>query len=224
MQVSERNLFIDAAHGDGSREIPSSLVYVVDDDSMVRRSLSFSLTARGLECRAFASGRDFLDASDELMPGCVLLDVRMPEMDGIAVLDELGPRIGRFAVVVMTGHGDVDIAVRAMKHGARDFLEKPFTDIGLAEALNLGFSALPAQVRAYTERAAAAELAATLTPRERDVLRGLVAGLSNKKIAEGLGVGARTVEMHRGKLMKRLGVQTVADAVLLAYLAAIEPL
>lgn len=203
---------------------PSTMVYVVDDDSMVRRSLSFTLAAAGLECRAFASGRDFLDDAQHLAPGCVLLDVRMPELDGIAVLDGLGAMIERFAIIVMTGHGDVATAVNAMKHGARDFLEKPFTDAVLHEALRAGFAALPAKVRAHADRATALQLAATLTPRERDVLRGLVGGFSNKAMATMLGVGVRTIEMHRGKLMERLRVHSAADAVRVAYLAEITAL
>ena len=206
------------------RAVPSKLVYVVDDDSMVRRSLSFLLRAAGFHCRVFASGGDFLGEVNDLSPGCVLLDVRMPEMDGIEVLDSLGVLIDRFVVVVMTGHGDVDIAVRAMKHGASDFLEKPFTETALTEALKFGFLTLPAQVQAHTERDEAVTLAATLTPRERDVLQGLVAGQSNKVIAELLGVGVRTVEMHRGRLMSRLRTRTVVDAVRVAHLASIGPL
>lgn len=204
---------------------PSSRwVYVVDDDSMVRRSLSFALSTAGFQVRAFVCGQDFLEEAHALVPGCVLLDVRMPGLDGIALLDALGDQSRRFAVVTMTGHGDVDTAVKAMKRGARDFLEKPFTDAALLASLDALFLRLPALVQADAERRQAVEMIARLTPREHDLLRGLVAGLSNKAVASRLEVSVRTVEMHRGSLMGRLAVKSVADAVRIAMLADVEPL
>lgn len=120
-------------------------VYIIDDDRMVRRALSFALKASGFEARAFVSGRGFLDEIDLLDSGCVLLDLRMPGMDGIAVLDELGDRVRRFPVVMITGHGDLDIAVKAVKLGASDFLEKPFTEARLLEILETLFQTIPAR-------------------------------------------------------------------------------
>jgi two-component system response regulator FixJ len=207
-------------HGAASR----NHVYVVDDDQMVRRSLSFALNVAGFEVRAFASGRDFLDELDLLASGCVLLDLRMPGIDGIGVLDALGDRLGRFPVVVITAHGDVESAVKAMKRGSTDFLEKPFTDAVLLEVLNTLFLTLPARAEADAERAQAAARVAVLTPRERDLLQGLVAGLSNKGVANRLGVSVRTVEMHRSNLMERLGAGSLAEVVRLAILAGVEPL
>jgi len=199
---------------------PADQVYIVDDDSMVRRSLSFSLGTGGFATRAFASGRDFLDEVDMLSPGCVLLDIRMPEMGGLAVLDELGTKVARFAVVAMTGHGDVDTAVRAMKSGARDFIEKPFTDVALTVILTTLFQEIPNYVDADAERKDAAARVARLTPREQEVLRGLVAGLPNKALAISLGISVRTVEMHRGNLMERLGVKSLGEAVRIAISAS----
>lgn len=197
-------------------------VYIVDDDSMVRRALSFSLGIAGFATRAFASGQDFLDEVDMLTPGCVLLDVRMPDIDGLAVLDALGAKRQRFAVVAMTGHGDVDTAVRAMKRGASDFLEKPFTDAAVTDLLSTLARALPVNLDAEADRQAAAARVARLTPREQDVLRGLLAGLSNKAVAHKLGISIRTAEMHRGNLMKRMGVNSVAEAVRVAVSASLK--
>lgn len=200
---------------------PSARVYIVDDDSMVRRSLSFSLSASEYSVRAFASGRDFLDEVDNLPSGCVLLDIRMPDIDGLAVLDDLEKRIHRLAVVAMTGHGDIDTAVQAMKRGAKDFLEKPFNDAILIQTLNSLFEILPAHAEdAYVRKVAIARVE-RLTLRERDVLHGLVAGLSNKALARDLGIGVRTVEMHRLNLMGRMGTKSVAEVVRLAALAGV---
>jgi two-component system response regulator FixJ len=198
-------------------------VYVVDDDSMVRRSLFFSLGTAGFDVRSFASGNDLLDEVDGLEPGCILLDLRMPEKDGAEVLRELGERIRRFPVVIITGHGEIEVAVRTMKMGASDFLEKPFTDAALLAVLEPIFQALPAEAEADMERAAAEARVAKLTAREREVLQGLVAGLSNKSAAAQMGISPRTVEIHRANLMKHLGASSVAEAVRLALLVGLNP-
>jgi two-component system response regulator FixJ len=194
-------------------------VYIVDDDASVRRSVSFALTTAGFAVRAFAMGRDFLDAADTLAPGCVLLDLRMPDLGGFAVLRELGERRRRFPVVTITGYGDIETAVNAMKLGSRDFLEKPFSDAALLSVLDTVFASLPRELETEGERLRAEGLVAGLTPRERELLQGLVAGLSNKGVANKLGVSVRTIEMHRGNLMDRLGVKSLADAVRIALLA-----
>lgn len=201
---------------------PPDQIYIVDDDSMVRRSLSFSLATLGFRTRAFASGRDFLDEVDMLATGCVLLDIRMPGMDGLAVLEELGTRIQRFAVVAMTGHGDVDTAVRAMKRGVRDFLEKPFPEEILLDTLSTLIQDLPGQTDARAEVADAVARMALLTPREQEVLQGLVAGLPNKVLGHKLGISSRTVEMHRSNLMERMRVKSLAEAVRVAISASVK--
>ncbi|TPG14585.1 response regulator transcription factor [Sphingomonas oligophenolica] len=207
-----------------SRDTPPStrVVYIVDDDSMVRRSLSFSLATAGFATRAFASGRDFLDAVDSLGSGCVLLDIRMPDIDGIAVLDQLATRAQRFAVVAMTGHGDVHTAVSAMKRGAQDFIEKPFSNKALVDVLTTLFQALPAQADADAEHRDAIDRVTKLTSRERDVLRGMVAGQSSKTLAHELGIGIRTVEMHRTHLMATMGARSLADVVRIALTAGMS--
>lgn len=209
-------------------DIPSAgpetrCVYVVDDDSLVRRSLHFALQAAGYAVRAFMSGRDFLDEADVLAAGCVLLDVRMPEMDGLAVLAELGSRAAHLPVVIITGHGDVTTAVQAMKRGATDFLEKPFTDEALIEILDSVFEALPASAEADAERTQAKAQVARLTPRERELLQCLLSGMSNKGVANHLGISVRTVEMHRSNLMQRFQVRSLADVVRVGLLAGMKP-
>ncbi|MEG3126067.1 response regulator transcription factor [Sphingomonas sp. GB1N7] len=205
-----------------SDRIPSSAnVYIVDDDSMVRRSLSFSLSTTAYSTRTFASGRDFLDDVDKLSPGCVLLDIRMPEIDGLAVLSELGIRINRFAVVAMTGHGDIETAVQAMKSGAKDFLEKPFTDAILIETLTTLFESLPVNVEIACRRKDAIARVGRLTTREREVLQGLIVGWSNKALAMNLGISIRTVEMHRANLMGRMGAKSISEIIHLADLAEV---
>jgi two-component system response regulator FixJ len=135
------------------------------------------------------------------------------------VLRELGERRRRFPVVTITGYGDIETAVSAMKLGSRDFLEKPFSDAALLSVLETVFASLPRELEAEGERLRAEGLVAGLTPRERELLQGLVAGLSNKGVANKLGVSVRTIEMHRGNLMDRLGVKSLADAVRIALLA-----
>lgn len=199
-------------------------VYVVDDDDMVRRSLTLSLRSAGFAPRPFTSGRDFIEAVSTLLPGCVLLDLRMPEMDGFQVLEEVEPFLERFPIVVITGHGDVALAVRAMKLGARDFVEKPFADSALFEILEHLSETVPDSLRPAGLRSDARRRFRLVTAREMDVLRGVVAGMANKLIADRLGLSIRTVEMHRGNLMSRLGVSSLAELLRFAFEAGIEPL
>lgn len=197
-------------------------VYIVDDDSMVRRALYFSLTSSGYSVRPFMSGKDLLDEIDLLEPGCVLLDLRMPGTDGISVLKGLADRVRRFPVVMITGHGEVEVAVEAMKLGAVDFLEKPFTDAALLGALRPLFGPLHAAAKDDEEAAEAKRLVASLTARERELLQGLVAGTSNKGAAQAMGISVRTVEVHRANLMRRLGTKSIADVVRMAIRAGMK--
>jgi two-component system response regulator FixJ len=198
-------------------------VYVVDDDRDVRRSLSFMLGAADLRSHPFGSGEDFLEAVPDLEPGCILLDLRMPQMDGFHVMNELARREIDWPVIVMTGHGEVPTAVRAMKLGAIDFIEKPFSEEALLDCFGTAFALLDEREAASRRRREARERVALLTAREADVLRGLLAGDSNKQLAERLGISLRTVEMHRGNMMERLGVTSLAQALTLAIEAGLEP-
>jgi two-component system, LuxR family, response regulator FixJ len=198
-------------------------VYIVDDDQMVRRSTTFLLNSAGYMVRAFRSGRDYLAELPGLQPGITLLDVRMPDMDGLAVLEHM-PSDKRpvFPVVVITGHGDLPTAVQAMKLGARDFLEKPFSEDAVFEILETIFGQLADDVDYVAQRDHARALIGNLSPRELDVLRGLIGGEPNKLVAHKLGLSVRTVEMHRAKMLDRLGVRTLPDAIRMLFTAELK--
>jgi two-component system response regulator FixJ len=197
-------------------------VHIVDDDGAVRRSLECLLHAAGFKSTAYETARSFLDAAPGVSAGCVLLDVRMPEMDGL----ELQARLNRLGcplrVIVMTGGGEVEDAVRAMKAGAVDFLEKPFDDDRLLGAIE---EALLVSQRSAGNREAAeaAERIGALSRRERQVLEALSAGRPNKVIAYDLGISVRTVEIHRARMLERLRVRSLAEAIRLAVLATLAP-
>ena len=205
------------------KALNSHFVYVVDDDRDVRRSLSFMLGASDIRSYPFASGVDFLEAMPDLEPGCILLDLRMPQMDGFHVMTELGRRGIDWPVIVMTGHGEVPVAVRAMKLGAIDFIEKPFSEEALLACFGNAFSLLGERQAAGRRRKLALERVSQLTARETEVLEGLLAGESNKQLATRLGISLRTVEMHRGNMMERLEVASLAEALTLALEAGLSP-
>ncbi len=202
--------------------VNTAQVYVIDDDRDVRRSLSFMLGASNILSYPFGSGEDFLDAVSDLSPGCILLDLRMPQMDGFHVMSELARRDIDWPVIVMTGHGEVPVAVRAMKLGAVDFIEKPFSEEALLSCFANATSLLSERESAGRRRREARERVAQLTSREREILEGLLGGESNKQLAARIGISLRTVEMHRGNMMDRLGVSSLAEALALALEAGIE--
>lgn len=181
------------------------------------------LGASELQSHPFGSGEDFLGAIPDLRPGCVLLDLRMPQMDGFQVMEELAERGVDWPVVVMTGHGEVSVAVRAMKLGAIDFIEKPFSEDTLLGCFENAFSVLDERQKSGRRLREAKERVERLTDREREVLLGLLAGESNRTLSERIGISLRTVEMHRANMMDRLGVGTLADALRLAIEAGLTP-
>lgn len=196
-------------------------VYVVDDEESIRKSLSFALRTTGHAVTTFAGGTEFLREARGLRPGCVLLDVRMPDMDGLEVQREMAARGIALPVVVLTGHGDVGIAVQAMKAGAVDFLEKPFEQAVLARAIDAAFARLAQREAGDQFARDCAVRIAGLTPREQDVLRGLADGLPNKSIAFDLGISARTVEVHRAHLMEKMGVSSLSELLRIAFAAGL---
>jgi two-component system response regulator FixJ len=196
-------------------------VYLVDDDESVRRSLGFLLSTARLKAQAFASGTAFLKEVKSLDPGCILLDIRMPEIDGLQVQAELAERGIAWPVVVMTGHGDVETAVKAMKAGAVDFIEKPFEKQLMLDAIEEGFTRLGRADAKSTRREEARLRLNGLTARELDVLKGLVDGYPNKTIGYDLGISSRTVEIHRANLMKKLEVNNLSDLLRIAFSAGI---
>ena len=197
-------------------------LYVVDDDAAVRRSLERLLDAAGFHVVSYESPSAFLEAASGLSAGCVLLDIRMPAVDGLEVQARLNRLRVQLPVIVMTGHGDVPSAVRAMKAGAVDFLEKPFGDKTLLKAIE-GAYVKVSRLIGDREAERAAQRIATLSPREREVLDGLLAGRPNKVIAFDLNISVRTVEVHRARMMERLGTKQFADAIRLAVMANLVP-
>jgi two-component system response regulator FixJ len=196
------------------------VIYIVDDDPAVRRSLERLLDAAGFQTASYATPKLFLNAAGGLPAGCALVDLRMPEISGLEVQEQLRLMKTELPVILMTGQGDVQSAVRAMKAGAVDFIEKPYSDDALIAAIE---SALKNGVRMNrtAKVAAAVGLIARLSSRERQVLDGLVAGQPNKVIAFHLDISVRTVEVHRARMMDRLGVRQLGEAVRLAVLAAL---
>ena len=195
------------------------LVHLVDDDGAIRRSASFMLKTSGYQVRSYESGVELLKSTGDLSQGCILLDIRMPGMDGLEVQQALRDKGVTLPVIIMTGHGDVTLAVRAMKAGAIDFIEKPFEKATLLGAIEQGVQRLR-EVEAGRDLAKEATVRlGALTPRERDVLDGLAKGLPNKTIAYDLGISPRTVEIHRANLMAKLTVRSLSEALRIAFAA-----
>jgi two-component system response regulator FixJ len=195
------------------------LVHIVDDDAAVRRSVGFMLKTSGHRVETYESGTELLGRAGGLEDGCILLDIRMPGMDGMEVQQALQDKGVALPVIIMTGHGDVGLAVKAMKAGAIDFIEKPFEKQTLLASIDEAFRRLSRR-EATGDRQRDAELhLQSLTPRERDVLNGLAEGLPNKTIAYDLGISPRTVEIHRANLMSKLGVRSLSEALRIAFAA-----
>lgn len=188
-------------------------VFIVDDDPSVRDALGLLLGVRGYRTAMFASGEDFLKAWHKEWTGCLLIDIRMPGMDGLTLQKELAELNCHLPVIVITGHGDVNLARQAFKAHASDFLEKPFDDVKLINAIEEAFLREEAALKEMRHRATASQLLSELTPREREVMGLVVTGRHNRDIAPALGISVRTVEVHKARLMAKLGVDNVADLV-----------
>ena len=203
---------------------PKRTVHLVDDEESIRKSAGFMLKTSGFAFQTYASGIAFLKAVKTAEPGCILLDVRMPGMDGLEVQEVLAERGITMPVIVLTGHGDVGIAVRVMKAGAVDFLEKPFEKSALLASIGVAFSRLDKSDARSLREAEARVRVAVLTPREREVLIGLANGFPNKTIAYDLDISTRTVEVHRANLMTKLEVHSLSDALRIAFAAGLGDL
>jgi two-component system, LuxR family, response regulator FixJ len=200
---------------------PEPIIYVVDDDDAVRQSLEFLLKTAGHTVRSFETAKAFLEILPEIRSGCIITDVRMPEISGIDLLRKVKERGSDIPVIVITGHGDISLAVEAMKLGAVDFLEKPFDDDQLIDALK---ATLSRDAHLAEHKAVLTEIndkLAALSNRERQVLDGLVAGNANKTIAFDLGISPRTVEIYRANLMTKMAANSLSDLVRMAMLAGI---
>jgi two-component system, LuxR family, response regulator FixJ len=195
------------------------VVHVIDDDEALRESLAFLLRTAQLEVKSYASARAFLDSLPDESLSCVITDVRMPDISGIDLLRRLKELKIGVPVIVITGHGDVALAVEAMKIGAVDFFEKPFDDDLLLASVRSALREREGEKKRYAERAEIESRIAALSPRERDVLVGLVEGRANKQIAFDLGISPRTVEIYRANLMNKMQADSLSDLVRMALMA-----
>jgi two-component system response regulator FixJ len=195
------------------------LVHVIDDDEAVRTSLAFLLEMSDLPARTYASAVEFLDVAGSLTSGCIVTDVRMPQMSGLDLVRRLKERGVLLPVIVITGHGDVPLAVEAMRAGVIDFLEKPFDDAALLASIRSALSMTIESPPHDAERERFEQVLATLSGREREVLQGVIAGKLNKVIAHELGISPRTVEVYRANVMSKTGAHGLSELVRIALLA-----
>jgi two-component system, LuxR family, response regulator FixJ len=201
--------------------VTERVVHLVDDDDAIRRSAGFLLKTSGFQVVAYASGDEFLGVAKGAESGCVLLDIRMPGTNGLDVQQAMLDRGIGLPVIMLTGHGDVALAVRAMKAGAVDFLEKPFEKAALLRAVESAFERLRTGDRLKLSGLEAETRLASLTARERDVVEGLIQGFPNKTIGYDLGISPRTVEIHRANLMRKLGVASLSEVLQIAFSAKV---
>ncbi|HUZ31520.1 MAG TPA: response regulator FixJ [Xanthobacteraceae bacterium] len=198
-----------------------TLVHIIDDDEAMRESLVFLLRTAQIGAEAFSSGPAFLECLPDTRLSCVITDIRMPEMSGLDLLRRLREMKIEVPVIVITGHGDVPLAVEAMKFGAIDFLEKPFDDEVLLASVRSAFERQQGEAKRQTVRVEIDGRIAALSNRERDVLGGLVAGRANKQIAYELGISPRTVEIYRANLMDKMRAGSLSDLVRMALMVGI---
>jgi RNA polymerase sigma factor (sigma-70 family) len=193
--------------------ITEPTVFVVDDDEAVRSAMRMLIKSSGLAVQTFASATEFLDTYEPTTPGCLVLDLRMPGLSGLELQEELNKRRITLPLIVVTGHGNVPMAVRAVKRGAVDFLEKPFDDQVLLQRIEQAIELDGRRRKHHAEQRAVVERIARLSPREREVMELLVEGLGNKEIALELGLSRKTVDIHRSHVMMKLGVDSLAELV-----------
>jgi FixJ family two-component response regulator len=198
-------------------------VYLLDDEPEMLKALTRLLRAQGLQVHGFTSAREFLSHERDPGPACLVLDVAMPEMDGLRVQELLHQSGAELPAVFLTGHGDIPMSVRAVKAGAEDFLTKPVNAADLLRAVRRALDRASERQGDREEAAALQERLACLTPREREVVGHVIAGKRNKQIAADLGTGEQTIKVHRGRLMRKLGVGSLAELVRLAERLGIRP-
>lgn len=199
------------------------VVHVIDDDADVRHSLAFLLSAAGLAVRVHDSAVAFLEALPGIQEGCVVTDIRMPQMDGLELQRRLGALKTKLPVIIMTGHGDVPLAVEAMKAGAVDFIEKPFDDEVLLSAIRSALNRRARDSEREARATAVQDRMRKLSDRERDVLERLIDGKANKMIAYELGISPRTVEVYRANVMTKMEADSLSDLVRMALMSGGAP-
>ena len=197
------------------------VVHVIDDDEAARQSLTFLLGTSQFVARAHESAKAFLDALPAIESGCIVTDVRMPQMSGIELLRKLKSSGSDLPVIVMTGHGDISLAVEAMKEGAADFLEKPYDDEALLKAVRAALDRYTRDAKREAEKSQIRERLALLSQREREVLEGLIAGHANKVIAANLEISPRTVEIYRAHVMTKMAADSLSDLVRMSLIAGL---
>ncbi len=197
-------------------------VYIIDDDDAVRGSLSMLLRSEDLKATSFGNPLEFLSKVDELEDGCIVLDLCMPEMSGMAVMEELQKRDIKMPVICITGHGDIPTAVKALKVGANDFLEKPFDSMMLIGIIKECIADRKDMHQVELFELNAKQAVESLTPREHEVLKGMVDGLRNKQIAFDMNISIRTVELHRVHVMEKLGAKSLSDVLKIAIAAGFD--
>ena len=197
----------------------SKIIHVVDDDADVRQALAFLLGTAGYTVRVHESALAFLEVLSEVRGGCVVTDIRMPGMDGLELQRRLRAQAVGLPVIVMTGHGDIPLAVEAMKLGAVDFIEKPFDDDTMLNAINFALERHRTDSKRQSQIAEIRTRIEALSGRERDVFGGLVAGKANKVIAYDLGISPRTVEVYRANVMTKMGAESLSELVRMAMMA-----
>jgi FixJ family two-component response regulator len=202
---------------------PPAFVFLIDDDASVRKGVSRLLRSAGYRCEAFASAIDFLTREQHPGPTCLIVDVRMPGLNGMELQETLVQRRREEQLVFITGHGDISMCSQAMKAGAVDFLPKPFGDDQLLECVARALSRSTEQRRRSAEKSEARWLLDSLTPREFEVMQLVVAGMLNKQIASELAIAEKTVKVHRGRVMQKLGITSVAELVRLVQKAGVAP-
>jgi two-component system, LuxR family, response regulator FixJ len=203
-------------------QVGDECVHVIDDDEAVRRSLALLLFSADYAVETYASAEGFLDATPQSMGGCVVVDVRMPGVDGLQLQEHLTALGVHLPVVVVTGHADIALAVRAMKAGARDFIEKPYTNERMIEAVTAALASGRLDLTRARRASEARARVGRLSAREHDVLRELVGGRPNKLIAHALAISPRTVEIHRANMMEKLGVRSLSEAVRIFIAAGLD--
>jgi two-component system response regulator FixJ len=195
------------------------VVHVIDDDDSAREALAFLVDCAGMQVRSYSSGRRFLESVATMEHGCIVTDVRMPEMSGVELIGRLKELGVKDPVIVITGHADVPMAIQAMKAGVADFLEKPFSDHAILDAIRAALARQAGDEEADAEREGIEARIATLSQRETEVMDGLVEGHPNKVIAHDLGISARTVEVYRANVMTKMRAASLSELVRMATIA-----